>query len=223
MCVCARGYVRGGVWRGGALLHINRVLLRIYGCLISDVSCHLSLLLQHTATLCNKLKFTHAEISCNTLEHTATHYVPHLPSFFRKYTFPTHCYTQPHAHCNTLLHTATHYVPHLPSSCPMDAFQYTATNTHWNTVRNSATRYTTLQHIMHLSCHLSLKNIHFPHTATHCDTHTATHCDTLQHTTTHHMTHLPSFPPMNHFPTHCNTLRHSATRCNTSHTSTAIF
>ena len=60
-----------------------------------------------------------AHISCNTLQHTATH-----------------CNTLQHTatHCNTLQHTATHY----------NTLQHTTT--HCNTLQRTATHYNTLQH-----------------------------------------------------------------------------
>jgi len=72
-------------------------------------------------------------ISCNALQHTATH-------------------------CNTLQHTATHCIPALTSPVAVKSPQYTATQyktpqhteniaTHCNTLQHTATHCNTLQHI----------------------------------------------------------------------------
>ena len=142
--------------------------------------------LQHTATHCNTLQ--HTATHCNTLQHTA------LTSWGS-------CGIQ-YLPCNTMQHTATQFnTLHLLCAAAVEANIYLAS------------RCNTLQHIaMHCN------TLH--HTATHCNKHTATHCNTLQHTVPTSWgscgsQYLPC-NTMQHTATQCITLKHTAlTRCGT--------
>ena len=97
-------------------------------------------MLQHTATHCNKIRFTHRwDLACCVCPPWV------ISSSLRT---ATHCNTLQHTatHCNTLQHTATH----------CNTLQHTAT--HCNTMHQTATHCNTLQqttiHVM-LIPHLS--------------------------------------------------------------------
>jgi len=140
--------------------------------------------LQHTATHCNCNTLQHTATHCNTLHHAA----PHRALLLCHYSVCANLISR-HSrytflaatHCNTLQHTATR----------CNTMQHTAT--HCNTLQHDATHCNTLHH-----------------TAPHCTTlhHTATHRNTLQHTATRCNT-------LQHAATYCNMLQHAATRCNT--------
>jgi len=129
----------------------------------------------------------HSATQCNTVQHTATHWV-------REWVQLRLGPTLSHTPCNTLQHTATH--------CSIsNTLQYTAT--HCNTLQHTATL--KRETLSSLSRSNSLQ-----HTATHCNTlqHTAIHCNTLQHTTAHSSTRQQT-------TTHCSTILHTATQYNT--------
>ena len=80
------------------------------------------------------------------------------------------------------------------SSCHIKVLMSTLQQTECDTLRHTATLYSTLQD-----------------TAIHCNTlqHTATHCNTLQHTAADYNT-------LQHNATHCHTLQHTTTHYNRS-------
>ena len=108
-------------------------------------------------------QYTSQIISCNKLQHTATH------QNARQHT-ATHSDAVQHSatHCNTLQHTDT------ATHC--GTLQRTAT--HGNTRQHTATNCNKLQHT---ATHCNTAT----HWNTHTRQHTATHCNTLKHTKTH--------------------------------------
>jgi len=195
--------------------YITPVTLQNDGVRASKGGARLSNLHSHSA---------HSATQCNTVQHTATHWVrewvqlrlgptlSHTPCNTLQHT-ATHCsisntlqYTA--THCNTLQHTATLKRETLSSLSRSNSLQHTAT--HCNTLQHTAIHCNTLQHT---TAHSSTRQ----QTTTHCSTilHTATQYNTLQHTATPCNT-------LQHTAAHCNTLQHTATHCNTlQHTTPA--
>jgi len=134
--------------------------------------------LQHTATHCNTRLSWHWMARCNTLKHTAIrcntlqHTATQVVFYDIRWLIA--------AHCNTLQHTATRVV--------RDIWWCIAIRC--STLQHTATYCSTLQHESFVRLHDSLQHI-------------ATHCNTLQHNVTHSDT-------LQNTATHCNTLQHKS-------------
>jgi len=123
--------------------------------------------LQRTATHCNKPQLTlhtvvlagSLQLTCNTLQHTATHTAPNCNSHCILLCWRVHCNS--HAtHCNILQHTLHQTATHTAYCC-VGAF--------------------TATHMQHTQTRTAMHCNTLQHTAPHCNTlqHTATHCNTL--------------------------------------------